>query len=280
MLSRSLSRSTTGGENNPVSLFFAPVIGDSTQNVTATAIAGVKRLDVVFAQDVSSSYSADLAEAVTGTQDALSYINTTAPPIRISVWFSTVVGAVPGVPYSRLRANYTSLNTTIGKLTNCASASGSAPYNVYGGTTTSIAVTTKTPACCGSDLATGLQQAINMFTSSAYTSTVPPGTRQAIIVSSDGESNASSNGQHSTPTWNDTTLNALATSTAETAWTKYGISVFVLLYYHGSDTSDDITLLKSLVQGDGTYTQVTSAAQVPTALSAIIQNGLTYGLVK
>ena len=80
-------------------------------------------------------------------------------------------------------------------MADCSNSTTSA-YNVYGGTTTSNAVTTQTPLCSGSDLATGIQQAINLFNSTAYTSVAPTGTAKAIILSSDGESNASSTGQH------------------------------------------------------------------------------------
>jgi hypothetical protein len=146
---------------------------------------------------------------------------------------------------------------------------------VYGGTTTSIAVTTLTPACSGSDLATGIQQAINMFTSTAYTSTIPPETNRAIVISSDGESNADANGQHPSPTYTDAELNTLAQTTASAAWAQ-GISVYVILYYHGSDTSADIALLESLVRGQGTFTEVTNSASLPASISQLYLNNLKY----
>ena len=149
------------------------------------------------------------------------------------------------------------------------------------GTATSIAVTTKTPSCSGSDLSTGIEQAVAMFTSSAYTSAVPAGTARAIVISSDGESNASSNGQNSSAKWTDTELNNLAITDAQNAWKNYGISIYVVFYYHGSDSDSDTTLLQSLVQGTGTFTMTTDATTLPTALDSLFKgNMVVYGVVK
>ena len=183
----------------------------------------------------ASSYSADLSYAVQGHQVLLSDFNTYSPSSYLGVvqhtgWGSTWAALQP------VGSNYSTLNTTIGKLADCANNTTSA-YNVYGGTATSIAVTTQTPACSGSDLATGIQQAINMFNSAAYTSTVPAGTAKAIIISSDGESNASSNGQHPSPTYTDAQLNTLAQTTAAAAWANRAFPSYVVFYYHGSDTA-------------------------------------------
>jgi hypothetical protein len=128
-------------------------------------------------------------------------------------------------------------------------------------------------------LATGLQQAINMFNSPAYTSLAPPGTARAIVISSDGESNADNNGQHPSSQYTDAQLNTLAQTTAAAAWAQ-GISVYVVFYYHGSDSDADTALLQSLVQGSGTFTMVTNAADVPTALDALFKTSLTYGVVQ
>jgi Flp pilus assembly protein TadG len=267
----------TAARGDPVSLFLGSVIGMATENVTASAIAAGNRWDVVIAQDITDSYSADLSSAVNGHQLLLADFNQYSPSSNLGVaqhtgWGSTWASLQP------VGANFSSLKTTIGKLADCSNNTTSA-YNVYGGTTTSIAVTTQTPACSGSDLATGIQQAINMFNSAAYTSTAPAGVGKAIILSSDGESNASSNGQHPSSKYTDTQLNTLAQTTAANAWAQ-GISVFVVFYYHGSDSGADTTLLQSLVQGHGTFTQVADPTQVPTALDTLFRGSLTYGLVQ
>ncbi len=258
--------------SNAVNLFFSNVLGLSSFNIAASAVASAKRLDVIIVQDASESYSADFSYAVTGHKTLLSDINSTSPSSYLGVvqhtgWGSTWASLQP------VGSNFSSLNTTIGKMADC-SASTTSAYNVYGGTATSTAVTTLIPSCSGSDLATGLQQAINMFNSAAYTSAVPAGPGKAIILSSDGESNATSNGQHPSPTWTDDELNTLAQTTAATALSQ-GISIYVVFYYHGSDTDADTTLLESLVKGNGTFTSTTDATDLPAALDNLFKGSMT-----
>lgn len=267
----------TAARGNPANLFFAKVIGQNSADVTASAIAAASRWDVIFSQDISASYDTDLVNAVAGTQAGLAAFNQFSPwsyfgQVQHGGWGSTWAALQPVGP------NYSTLNATIGNLTDCQHSQSPHLYNVYNTVQVPITPTTLTPDCCGSDLSTGLQQAINMFTSPEYTVSAPPGTRRAIVVSSDGESNPNPNGQNGFLSVAE--LNALATSTAHTAWNTYGISVFVLLYTGDGAGASDIAVLQSLVQGEGTYTQVATAAEVPTALQSIIVKNLTYNLVK
>jgi Flp pilus assembly protein TadG len=267
----------TAARGNPVNMFFANVLGITSENITASAVAATKRWDVVISQDISSSYSADLSYAVQGHQVLLADFNQYSPSSSFGVVQHTGWGST-WAALQTVGSNFSTLNTTIGQMADCSNNTTSA-YNVYGGTATSIAVTTHTPACSGSDLATGIQQAINMFNSAAYTSTAPAGTAKAIILSSDGESNASSNGQHPSSKYTDAQLNTLAQTTAAAAWAQ-GISVYVVFYYHGSDGGADTALLQSLVQGQGTFQMVTNASQVPTALDSLFQGSAIYGVVQ
>jgi Flp pilus assembly protein TadG len=268
----------TSSGSNAVSLFFGKVFGLSSANITATATAAASRWDIVVAQDISESYSADLAYATSGHLALLADFNTYSP----CSYYGAVQHTGWGSTWASLQAvgsNYSSLVTTMNNMQDCSNNTTSA-YDVYGGTTTSIAVTTQTPNCSGSDLATGIQQAINLFNSSAYTSVAPAGTSKAILISSDGESNASSSGQHSSSNYTDTQLNTLAQTTAQTAYNTYGIDVYVVLYYHGSDTGADTSLLQSLVQGKGTFTQVSNPADIPVALEGLFHGGVVYGVVQ
>ena len=99
------------------------------------------------------------------------------------------------------------------------------------------------------------------------------------MLSSDGKSNASANGQHPSSKYTDDQLNTLAKTTADAAWSQ-GISVYVVFYNHGSDTSDDATLLQSLVKGNGSFTVVTDASKVPTALDWLFKNSAVFGVVQ
>ena len=207
--------SLASAAGNPVSSFFAQVMGVKTENVSASAIAGANRWDVIISQDISESYSDDLSYAIQGHQTLLADFEQYSPSSYLGVVQHTGWGST-WASLQQVGTNNTTLNATMGSMQDCSNNTTSA-YNVYGGTTTSIAVTTQTPNCSGSDLATGIQQAINMFDSSAYTASMPAGTSRAIILSSDGQSNASSYGQHASPTWTDTTLNTLAQTTAAAA---------------------------------------------------------------
>ena len=267
----------TAARGNPVSFFFGKIFGLNSGNIAAKATGAAKRWDVVISQDISSSYSADLAYATSGHLALLSDFTQYSP----GSYYGVVQHAGWGSTWAALQAsgsNYATLYNTIGNMADCSNATTGA-YNVYGGTTTSIAVTTQIPSCSGSDLATGIQQAINMFNSSAYTSVAPSGTAKAIILSSDGESNASPNGQHPSPTYTDAQLNTLAQTTAAAAWAQ-GISVYVVFYYHGSDTNADTSLLQSLVQGQGTFTEVSNPANIPSSLESLFHGGVVYGVVQ
>jgi Flp pilus assembly protein TadG len=268
----------TSANGNPVNLFFAKVLGVQSANIVAKSTATAKRWDIIMSQDISQSYSADLSYATSGHLALLGDFKQYSPLsyagfVQHTGWGSTWVAL------QQVGANYSSMYSTISNLQDSTNNTTSA-YNVYGGTTTSIAVTTQTPASSGSDLATGIQQAINMFNSSAYTSVVPAGTARAIVISSDGESNASSNGQHPSPTYTDAQLNTLAQTTAQAAWNTYGISVYVVFYYHGSDSGADTTLLQSLVQGNGTFTEVSNPASIPSTVESLFHGGMSFGVVQ
>ena len=267
----------TSLRGNPVNLFFGRVFGLNSSNITASATGAAKCWDIVISQDISSSYADDLSYATSGHLALLSDFNQYSP----NSYFGVVQHTGWGSTWAALQAsgsNYSSLCNTIGNIADCSDNTTNA-YNVYGGTATSTTVTTQTPSCSGSDLGTGIQQAINMFNSTAYTSVAPAGTAKAIILSSDGESSVSSNGQHPSPAYTDDQLNTLAQTTAAAAWAQ-GISVYVVFYYHGSDSDADTTLLQSLVEGQGTFTEVSNPAQIPVSLESLFHGGVVYGVVQ
>ena len=79
--------------------------------------------------------------------------------------------------------------------------------------------------------------------------------------------------------YSDNQLNTLAQTTAAAALAD-GISVYVVFYYHGSDTGADTSLLQSLVEGTGTFTEVSNPSQVPSALESLFHGGVVYGVVQ
>jgi Flp pilus assembly protein TadG len=260
----------TAARGNSVGLFFGKAINQSAVDISASAVASTtKRWDVIVAQDISASYASNLSYAIQGTQSLVDNFNKYSPNSMFGVTQHTGWGST-WAPLQAVGTNYTSLRTTVGNLKDAQSPTSGVTYSGGG--------PGKTPPTSGSDLSTGIQVAINMFNSTAYTSVVPTGTLKAIIVSDDGASNASNNGQHPASSYSDTQLDTLAKQACDTAWSQ-GISVFVVLYYH-SGFSYDVTLLQSLVRGRGMFISVTDPTQLPTAMNTIFANGLGCGLVK
>jgi len=151
--------------------------------------------------------------------------------------------------------NYSALQTAINNIVDCQN----------GG-----------PPCSGSDLAAGMATGISLFSASGYSP--PAGTRQAIIFISDGAANVTSKSVNYGLT--DDQDNSLAASEAQNAYTSQNISVFSVLYYHGSDSQTDVNAMQALIQGQGTFINEPTATQLPTDLQSIITNNLSMHLVQ
>jgi len=246
----------TSANSNPVTLYFAQILGETTANVTSSAIAGGggTRWDMVLCCDRSSSFSDDLGEAVTGMQDILSSYNTTAPTSYLGVVTFNGVGYTIA-SLQEVSTNYATLNTAISGIVDCAN--GGQP-------------------CSGSDLAAGMQTAISLFSASGYNP--PAGTKKAIIFISDGAANVTS--QCLNKNLSDTGDNTLAATEAANAYTNSGISVFSLLYYHGSDNSVDTNAMQALIQGQGIFLQETDPSQLPADLQTMFSTGMKPQLLK
>jgi hypothetical protein len=132
------------------------------------------------------------------------------------------------------------------------------------------------PPCSGSDLADGMAAGIALFSQSNYSP--PLGTRKAIIFVSDGAANVTSACTNSK--LSDAQDNTLAATEAAAAYTNSGISVFSLLYYHGSDSQTDINAMEALVQGQGSYLQEATGSQLDADLQSIFMQNLTMSLVQ
>ncbi len=244
----------TSANGNPVNLFFAPVWGDKTANVISTAIAGVGRWDVVIVLDRSSSFEADLPTAVAGIQDILTAMNQYTP----LSWLGVVT--FDGVAYTNaalqpVGTNYSTLQSDIAGVQDCS----------VGG-----------PPCSGSDLAEGMKAGIALFSAAGYSP--PTGTRKAVIFVSDGAANVTSKCVNSS--LSDAQDNTLAATEANKAWTSQGISVFSLLYYHGSDSSTDTNAMQALVQGQGTFLQEVDPSLLAGDLKTLFINNLSMSLVQ
>src|SRR5262249_48213254 len=152
------------------------------------AVAGGLRWDVVIVQDITESYTNELSYAVLGDKYALDALYKYSPwshvgLVQFTGWGSTLS------PLKLLRTNYTALSNAINsmRITNISWPSGTPWPNGGSGTTVG-----SMPPSSGTDLATGLSQALLLFNAGTYNP--PPGTRRAIVISTDGLSSPSSNG--------------------------------------------------------------------------------------
>jgi hypothetical protein len=235
--------------------FFARVLGVNSLTTGASATAGVGRWDVVLCCDRSSSFAADLAQALAGMQTVLNDMNQYTPASCLGiVTFGGV--AYTTAPLQAVGANYGALQTAISGIQDCQS----------GG-----------PPCSGSDLAAGMAQAVSLFSAAGYNP--PLGTRKAIIFISDGAANVTNQCLNSS--LSDAQDNALAATEANTACTSSNhISVYSLLYYHGSDSQTDIDAMEALVQGQGQYIQEPDASQLTADIESMLINNLSMQLVQ
>ena len=247
--------SLTSTAGNAVTLFFAPVLGVKTENVSASAIATTGRWDVVVVLDRSSSFSADIAQALTGVQTILSDLNQYSPSSNFGmVTFDGV--AYTNASLQPVGTNYSTLSTAISSIQDCAN----------GG-----------PPCSGSDLAAGMAGGIALFSASGYSA--PTGTRKAVIFISDGAANVTSAMPQQIP---ERRLRIIPwrRRRRRTPTTNSGISVYSLLYFHGSDSSVDVDAMQALIQGQGTFVNEPTASQLTTDIEGMLVNGLSMSLVQ
>ena len=244
----------TASGGNAVNMFFGRVLGVNSMNVSASAVATVGRWDVVIVIDRSSSFSLDLAQAVLGIQTILSDLKTYSP--------SSYMGVVSfnGVAYTnaslqQVGTNYSALTTAITGIVDCS----------VGG-----------PPCSGSDLAAGMAGGIALFSASGYSP--PTGTRKAIIFISDGASSITSVCLNKNLT--DAQDNSLCATEAANAYKNSGISVYSLLYYHGSDSQTDISAMEALIQGNGVFINEPNASQLTADIESMLDGNFSMALVQ
>lgn len=242
------------GRGTAVKLTFAPLIGFASKDLTAVSIAGfAQAADVVLVQDITNSFSAELADAKVGDQallDKLYASGTGRSNFGIVVhtgWGKTLRGLNP------IQTDYANLSSTISSI--------------------GLAGTSGMPVASGTDIAAGLQQAINVFDQHDYSK--KPSAVRAIVLVSDGEPNVSSSGSH--PTLTNAQLLTLAQQTADAAWAKK-IHVYVVYFNRDGDQAA-AAKVATLKRGSGDFVQVSDPKQLPTALEKLTRR-LPMALLK
>ncbi|HEX5011259.1 MAG TPA: vWA domain-containing protein [Planctomycetota bacterium] len=229
---------------NPLALSFAKAIGFSSVDVQGKAVAAAaagKPWSISLVQDVTSSFSAELAQARTADHNLLDCYSSMAAPgsrmglITFTGWSQQLA------PLSVLSTSYALLNSAVNAIKLCGSVGA--------------------PICSGTDIAAGLQAGTNMLTAA------PPlaGVGKAIVMVTDGQPQPSTQGSH--PTSTATQLKALATQWADNA-DAAGISVFIV-YYDGDNDPAAKAFLQTLVRGEGIFLTTPDPAQIPALLDTI-----------
>ncbi len=238
-------RSTQNG--NPVQLFFAPLLGVSNANVSASATAAygrAKRWDVVIVQDVTGSFADEIDEARAADQGLLDCIRENAP--------DTYLGLVTFTGYGWLNSglknvedNYSALSSSIGSIKKCGSSG--------------------MPPCSGTNIGAGIDKAMPLLPESDRP--------RAMIIVSDGMP------QSSLPGYSDDDLADWAIASANQAHAE-GISIFTL-FYSGNDGREGADeFLAGLIRGDGTSHETPDPAEMATELAEICREGMTLMLVE
>ena len=196
---------------------------------------------MVLCCDRTASFATDLSQALAGMQTVLSDMNQYTPTSFLGIVTFNGIGYTNS-PLQAVGANFSTLQTAINAIQDCQS----------GG-----------PPCSGSDLAAGMATAVSLFSAAGYNP--PLGMRKAIIFISDGAANMGS--QCANSLLSDDQDNALAATEADHACTASGISVFSLLYYHGSDSQTDIDAMEAMVQGRGSTFKSPTPPNLPQTSS-------------
>jgi hypothetical protein len=133
---------------NPVSLFFAPIFGKHSTEVSASATAAMgraERWDIVIVQDVTGSFVDEIDEARLADQDLLDCIHENAPDTRVGLvtftGYGQTISGLKGVDIE-----YVSLSAAIGKINNCGESG--------------------MPPCSGTNIGAGLDEGIKVLAAS------------------------------------------------------------------------------------------------------------------
>jgi|CXWL01.1.fsa_nt_gi Flp pilus assembly protein TadG len=236
--------------NNAVNLFFAPIFGRNSTEVSASATAAMgraQRWDVVISQDVTGSFVDEIDEARLADQGLLDCIHDNAPDTMLGLVTFTGYGqTVSGL--KSVNTDYAALSTSIGKIKNCGSAG--------------------MPPCSGTNIGAGLDQALAVLATS--TSVDLP---QAIVLVTDGMPNSG------IPGYSDADLVNWAEDSADKA-DALGISIFTLFYSGNDGTLGANDFLAGLIRGEGTAHETADPAEIGEKLQDICRSGLKAMLVQ
>jgi Flp pilus assembly protein TadG len=246
---RIASRSTA------IPLVFASVLGQRSCDLQASSIVSINAADddVFLIQDITTSFSAELPDAKIADQALLDALKNAGGSARFGIAVHTGWGTTLA-PLQRISTNYSFLTSKISSI-QLAGSSGM-------------------PVASGTDIASGFDEAITAYTASGYVA--PTSGVKSVILVSDGQPSADSDGKH--PTLNSSQLLTLAQTRANTLWTNK-VHVYVVFMDAANDTAA-ATKLQTLIRGDGDFVRVSTPSQLPTALADLTKKIGGVSLVK
>jgi len=235
---------------NQLPIFFGP--GFASFDISATATFGYgagsgsqATWNAIIDEDISMSFSTQLTHARAADQALLDCMHQNAAA-GSKLGITLFTGVSPPPPYQAQlpvtdTPDYNSLKTKIAGINQCSSAG--------------------MPGCSGSNISAGMNSSISQFCpSTPCPSAGPAGSRQVLVVVTDGIPNCGS-----TPNCSDTTLKNNAVNSANTAAAD-GMDVYTI--YYGTSSSD-AAWLATLIRGNGIALTTPTASQLPTLMQQI-----------
>ncbi|MBC8106639.1 MAG: hypothetical protein H7Z14_08625 [Anaerolineae bacterium] len=244
---RSASRGTA------VPTFFGKLLGRNTIDMKATAIAAYGQgADVVLIQDITTSFSDELADAKVGDQALVDTLYANGSGItRIAILVHTGWG--------KTLAPLTVVGTNYSYLTNIVSS-------------IKLAGSPGMPVASGTDIAAGFDEALKVYTAPGY---VAPAGGKVVVLVSDGQPTSSSAGSH--PGLSDAQMLTLAQTRANQLWAQ-NVHIYIVFFDRDNDAAA-ANKLKTLTRGNGDFVAVSDPKDLPTALAEVTKR-LPLKLVK
>ncbi len=244
--------------SNSLQLAFAAMIGIPTFNVTATAIStygndpGALPWNVALVQDVSGSFSAEIANAKVADQVLANCMLNATPGSKLGI---NVFGQTSSTPFEG--GNAIAVNGNSAALTSDINGISVGGNNM--------------PSGSGTDIAAGINSAINQICPNSSCTANQTTFKPAIVLITDGEPNTCGGQSCSVAT---AKANAEA---AATAAANMGMDLYAIYFCNdGSGTcssnqaATDITWLSGLVKGNGKFAATPTPAQMAALMGTSV----------
>ena len=236
------------GSGNAAETYFARVFGVDDVDVTTSAVAAYSTDDewnVIVVQDVTSSFSAEIADAREGNHALLDCLQqrTSGDSLVGMVTFTGVANNYQ--PLEEMEMGYDTLSDAIDGLAPCGSVDGDDDDS------------NDMPACSGTHVGAGMERANDMLDATPMTG------KQAMVIMGDGSPNAKGPNAGLT----NEQLREMARQQADRAEAS-GISVYTV-FYDESDNDSAAAFFEDLTRGDGTALRTPDSGSLPELFESL-----------